>query len=84
MTLDRDTAERWLDQFEGAGLDGVVAKPSDGPYQPGKRSMIKVKHVRTADCVVAGFRWYKNGQGRRGLAAAGAVRRRGACFSTSA
>lgn len=62
MTRDRDTAERWLEQFEGAGLDGVVAKPADGPYQPGKRAMIKVKHARTAECVVAGFRWYKTGK----------------------
>jgi ATP-dependent DNA ligase len=62
MTLDRATAARWLDEFEGAGLDGVIAKPSEGTYQPGKRSMIKVKHVRTADCVVAGFRWYKTGK----------------------
>jgi ATP-dependent DNA ligase len=59
MTRDRRTAERWLDQFEGAGLDGVIAKPSDSPYLPGKRAMVKVKHARTADCVVAGFRWYK-------------------------
>jgi ATP-dependent DNA ligase len=59
VTRDRLTAERWLKEFEGAGLDGVIAKPSDGMYQPGKRSMIKVKHVRTADCVVAGFRRYK-------------------------
>ena len=59
VTRDRPTAERWLKEFEGAGLDGVIAKPSDGMYQPGKRSMIKVKHVRTADCVVAGFRRYK-------------------------
>jgi ATP-dependent DNA ligase len=62
MTFDRRTAARWLDQFEGAGLDGVIAKRSDSPYQPGKRAMIKVKHVRTADCVVAGFRWYKGGK----------------------
>jgi ATP-dependent DNA ligase len=62
MTRDRATAERWLDEFEGAGLDGVVAKPLDSPYQPGKRTMIKVKHVRTADCVVAGFRWHKSGK----------------------
>jgi ATP-dependent DNA ligase len=62
MTLDRRTAARWLDQFEGAGLDGVVAKPLEGPYQPGKRTMIKVKHVRSADCVVAGFRWHKAGK----------------------
>jgi ATP-dependent DNA ligase len=63
MTRDRALAARWLDQFEGAGLDGVIAKPADSPYQPGKRAMIKVKHVRTADCVVAGFRWHKTGKG---------------------
>jgi len=62
MTRDRSTASAWLDQFEGAGLDGVVAKPADGAYQPGKRAMIKIKHARTADCVVAGFRWYKTGK----------------------
>jgi ATP-dependent DNA ligase len=62
MTRDRLTAARWLDEFEGAGLDGVIAKPQDAPYQPGKRAMIKVKHARTADCVVAGFRWYKSGK----------------------
>jgi ATP-dependent DNA ligase len=62
MTRDRDTAARWLDQFEGAGLDGVVAKPADSSYQPGKRAMIKVKHARTAECVVAGFRWHKSGK----------------------
>jgi ATP-dependent DNA ligase len=62
MTLDRAIAARWLDEFEGAGLDGVMAKPPATPYQPGKRVMIKVKHVRTADCVVAGFRWYKGEQ----------------------
>ena len=61
LTRDRVTARRWLEQFEGAGLDGVIAKPADSPYQPGKRAMIKVKHVRTAECVVAGFRWYKTG-----------------------
>src|SRR5262245_29853442 len=60
MTLDRDLAARWLEQFEGAGLDGVIAKPSHLPYQPGRRSMLKIKHARTADCVVAGFRWYKD------------------------
>lgn len=60
MTHDRAEAERWLDQFEGAGLDGVVAKLASAAYQPGKRAMLKIKHVRTADCVVAGFRWYKD------------------------
>jgi ATP-dependent DNA ligase len=62
-TRDRALALKWLDQFEGAGLDGVIAKPEDLPYQPGKRAMIKVKHARTADCVVAGFRWHKTGKG---------------------
>jgi ATP-dependent DNA ligase len=61
VTRDRALAQEWLDRFEGAGLDGVVAKPVDGAYEPGKRSMLKVKHVRTADCVVAGFRWHKSG-----------------------
>jgi ATP-dependent DNA ligase len=59
-TRDAALARDWLTRFEGAGLDGVVAKPAAGPYLPGKRAMIKVKHVRTADCVVAGLRWYKN------------------------
>jgi ATP-dependent DNA ligase len=58
-TRDRLTAQRWLKEFEGAGLDGVIVKPVNAKYEPGKRSMIKVKHARTADCVVAGFRWYK-------------------------
>jgi ATP-dependent DNA ligase len=62
MTRDRAVAAKWLTQFEGAGLDGVVAKEARLPYEPGKRAMIKVKHVRTADCVVAGFRWYKQTQ----------------------
>jgi ATP-dependent DNA ligase len=62
-TLDRAVAADWFDRFEGAGLDGVVAKRLDAPYQPGKRAMVKVKHERTADCVVAGFRWHKNGPG---------------------
>ncbi|MGQ0568851.1 MAG: ATP-dependent DNA ligase [Armatimonadota bacterium] len=62
MTRDRSIATHWLEQFEGAGLDGVIAKPADSPYQPGKRAMIKVKHARTAECVVAGFRWYKTGK----------------------
>jgi ATP-dependent DNA ligase len=63
MTRDRALALEWLSRFEGAGLDGVVAKPADGLYEPGKRTMIKVKHARTADCVVAGFRWHKAGKG---------------------
>lgn len=60
-TTDLDTARRWFDIFEGAGLDGVIAKPADIPYAPGKRLMFKVKHARTADAVVAGFRWHKSG-----------------------
>jgi len=62
VTEDRATAAKWLKDFEGAGLDGVMVKLPDAPYQPGKRVMIKVKHARTADCVVAGFRWYKTGK----------------------
>jgi ATP-dependent DNA ligase len=61
MTRSPAVAAEWLARFEGAGLDGVVAKPADGIYQSGKRAMIKVKHARTADCVVAGFRWHKSG-----------------------
>jgi ATP-dependent DNA ligase len=64
-TLDRKVAEEWFERFEGAGLDGVVAKPLSLPYVPGKRVMFKVKHERTADCVVAGFRWYKGAPGER-------------------
>ena len=63
VTRDRAQAVQWLEQFEGAGLDGVIAKPADAPYQPGKRAMFKIKHARTADCVVAGFRWHKSGVG---------------------
>jgi ATP-dependent DNA ligase len=62
-TRDRALAEDWFRRFEGAGLDGVVAKRDDDVYHPDKRTMIKVKHERTADCVVAGFRWHKNGRG---------------------
>jgi ATP-dependent DNA ligase len=60
-TRDRTIAADWLTRFEGAGLDGVIAKPEAGVYQPGKRTMLKIKHARTAECVVAGFRWYKTG-----------------------
>jgi ATP-dependent DNA ligase len=63
MTRDPAQAADWLARFEGAGLDGVVAKPEHGTYQPGKRTMIKIKHARTADCVVGGFRWHKHGEG---------------------
>ena len=62
VTRDPAVAREWLSRFEGAGLDGVIAKPENGMYQPGKRAMIKVKHVRSADCVVAGFRWHKAGK----------------------
>lgn len=62
-TRDRATAGEWFERFEGAGLDGVVAKRLDGRYLPGKRAMLKIKHQRTADCVLAGFRWHKNGPG---------------------
>jgi ATP-dependent DNA ligase len=62
VTSDRGIAGKWLQQFEGAGLDGVMAKPRDAPYQPGKRAMLKIKHQRTADCVVAGLRWHKSTQ----------------------
>src|SRR5262249_46923390 len=60
-TTGRELALRWFERFEGAGLDGVVAKPLDGTYQPDKRVMFKVKHERTADCVVAGYRLHKSG-----------------------
>jgi ATP-dependent DNA ligase len=62
-TTDRVLAADWFERFEGAGLDGVVAKRLDLPYRPGQRVMLKVKHQRTVDCVVSGFRWHKNGQG---------------------
>src|SRR5207237_6336748 len=62
-TRDRARAEDWFRRFEGAGLDGVMAKRLDAPYRAGERTMIKVKHVRTADCVVAGVRWHKKGAG---------------------
>jgi ATP-dependent DNA ligase len=58
-TTDHALAEQWFSQFEGAGLDGVVAKPLSGTYQPDKRTMFKIKHARTADCVVAGYRVHK-------------------------
>ena len=61
-TRDRELALDWLTRFEGAGLDGVIAKPQAERYLPGKRAMLKIKHARTADCVVAGFRWHKSGK----------------------
>jgi ATP-dependent DNA ligase len=60
-TEDRALAQDWFRRFEGAGLDGVIAKRLDGAYRAGERSLIKVKHARTADCAVAGFRWHKTG-----------------------
>ena len=63
LTRSRDQAADWLQRFEGAGLDGVIAKDASAAYQPGKRAMFKIKHERTADCVVAGFRWHKSGGG---------------------
>lgn len=62
-TTDPHIAERWFTEFEGAGLDGVVAKRLSDPYTPDKRTLIKVKHSRTADCVVAGYRVHKDGNG---------------------
>jgi ATP-dependent DNA ligase len=60
-TRDRTLASDWFRRFEGAGLDGVIAKPVTGTYEPNKRVMLKIKHQRDCDCVVAGFRWYKKG-----------------------
>ena len=59
ITTDRAVARQWFDLFEGAGLDGLIAKSGDEPYQPNKRVMAKIKHERTADCVVAGYRVHK-------------------------
>jgi ATP-dependent DNA ligase len=63
MTRELEVASDWFRRFEGAGLDGVMAKSAAGTYQPDKRTMLKVKHERDCDCVVAGFRWHKNGEG---------------------
>ncbi|MBB5889155.1 ATP-dependent DNA ligase [Kutzneria kofuensis] len=63
LTHDPAVAQDWFTRFEGAGFDGVMAKPGDLPYEQDKRVMWKVKHERTADCVVAGFRWHKDGNG---------------------
>jgi ATP-dependent DNA ligase len=62
-TDSRELAADWFRRFEGAGLDGVIAKPATGSYQPNKRVLVKVKHERECDCVVAGFRWHKDGAG---------------------
>ncbi len=61
-TRDRAQAESWFGRFEGAGLDGVMAKGPDSVYAPDKRTMLKIKHERDCDCVVAGFRWHKRGE----------------------
>src|SRR6267378_3869105 len=89
-TEDRTTAADWFRRFEGAGLDGVVAKAADGTYEPNKRVMLKVKHERDCDCVVAGFRWHKRGEhtmvGSLLLGifdAAGALQHVGVCASFS-
>jgi ATP-dependent DNA ligase len=87
-TRDSSVASDWFRRFEGAGLDGVMAKPVSGAYEPGKRVMLKVKHERDCDCVVAGFRWHKRGEGTAvgslllGLFdAAGALQHVGVCAS---
>ncbi|MGN6722184.1 MAG: ATP-dependent DNA ligase [Marmoricola sp.] len=67
VTTDPDEAGRWFDDFEGAGLDGVVAKPLTAPYSPNSRTMLKIKHARTADVVVAGYRLHKNSTPERPL-----------------
>src|SRR5262249_434475 len=89
-TTDRNVASDWFRRFEGAGLDGVMAKPVSGTYEPNKRVMLKVKHERACDCVVAGFRWHKKGEGRMvGLVLvglfddAGALQHVGVCSSFS-
>jgi ATP-dependent DNA ligase len=87
-TKDKALASDWFRRFEGAGLDGVMAKPAQGKYEPDKRTMLKVKHERDCDCVVAGFRWHKDGPGTLvgslllGLFdAAGALQHVGVCAS---
>jgi ATP-dependent DNA ligase len=65
-TTDKAVAEQWFHRFEGAGLDGIIAKPLNGTYQPDKRVMFKIKHERTADCVLAGYRVHKSGPDRIG------------------
>lgn len=80
-TTDIDAAQRWFDEFEGAGLDGVVAKPMTITYQPDKRVMFKIKHQRTADCVVAGYRVHKSGDGAIGSLLLGLYKDDGALAS---
>jgi ATP-dependent DNA ligase len=89
-TRESGVASDWFRRFEGAGLDGVIAKPVSGPYEPNKRVMLKVKHERDCDCVVAGFRWYKKG-GRTAVGSlllglfddSGALQHVGVCASFS-
>ena len=81
ITSDTGTARRWFDTFEGAGLDGLVAKDPDGTYQPDKRVMTKVKHERTADCVVAGYRVHKSGPDAVGSLLLGLFDERGVLVS---
>ena len=87
-TTDPAVAERWFTRFEGAGLDGVMAKPLDGLYAPDKRTLVKVKHERTADCAVAGYRIHKDGEGVGSLLlglydAAGKLNHVGVCAAFS-
>lgn len=89
-TRDSNIASDWFRRFEGAGLDGVMAKPVLGTYEPNKRVMLKVKHERDCDCVVAGFRWHKKGDGAVGSLLlglyddSGALQHVGVCSSFSA
>lgn len=83
VTRDRAEAEGWLQKFEAAGLDGVMAKLVSATYQPGKRAMLKIKQVRSADCVVADFRWYKDRDDAVGSLLLGLYDDAGVC-STSA
>ncbi len=88
-TSDSNVASDWFQRFEGAGLDGVMAKPVSGAYEPDKRVMLKVKHERDCDCVVAGFRWHKKGGGAVGSLLlglydeSGALQHVGVCSSFS-
>ena len=81
VTRDLDTARQWFDQFEGAGLDGLIAKKLDLHYQPDKRVMSKIKHERTADCVVAGYRVHKSGPDALGSLLLGLYDERGVLAS---
>ncbi|BCJ42229.1 ATP-dependent DNA ligase [Actinoplanes ianthinogenes] len=80
-TDDLETARRWFAEFEGAGLDGLIAKPRDLTYQPDKRVMFKIKHKRTADCVVAGYRVHKSAENRIGSLLLGLYDERGVLAS---